>query len=314
MSSELGARNHCSVPARKAGGVNRLPRLYRVVAATYTLSFVLSCGKHPDPTERQAPTCSISAPLPLTATPAPSIAKISHDGIVDMIRIPAGKYSVGTAGKHDHPMVGLPRTQVELSSFEVDRTEVTVASYTECVRASVCTTESLADNFECNWGKLGRDTHPINCVTFKQANAFCHWKNKRLPTDVEWEVALYEDLLKNTNVHGFYYDRACTNGESPVGCPNSPRDKSKPRTCPVGTHPFAESHLGIQDIFGSVAEWTSGRYCNWKTNWCDSNVVRGMAWCANAYEELWMRRVGAEAKAPESSTAAPQLVGFRCAR
>ena len=179
-------------------------------------------------------------------------------------------------------MVGLPQSTVELPSFEMDRTEVTVDAYAQCVQAAVCTIEGLTVNSECNWGKANRSNHPINCVAFRQAEAFCSWKNKRLPTDTEWEVALREDLIKNTDINGFSYDRACTTGESPVGCPNSSTDRGKPRTCPIGTHPFKESHLGLLDIFGNVAEWTSGQYCTWNAKFCKANVIRGMAWCSNA--------------------------------
>jgi hypothetical protein len=41
----------------------------------------------------------------------------------------------------------------------------------------------------CNWGIADRNKHPINCVTWGQAEACCKWVDRRLPTDAEWEKA-----------------------------------------------------------------------------------------------------------------------------
>src|SRR5690606_19045128 len=41
----------------------------------------------------------------------------------------------------------------------------------------------------CNAGKPGRGDHPINCVSWHQADRFCAAQGKRLPTEAEWEMA-----------------------------------------------------------------------------------------------------------------------------
>src|SRR5690606_5291248 len=41
----------------------------------------------------------------------------------------------------------------------------------------------------CNWEKTGRGDHPINCVDWYRAEAYCKHLDQRLPTEAEWELA-----------------------------------------------------------------------------------------------------------------------------
>jgi hypothetical protein len=41
----------------------------------------------------------------------------------------------------------------------------------------------------CNAGLPGRESYPVNCVTFLQARRYCEWRGGRLPTRAEWEQA-----------------------------------------------------------------------------------------------------------------------------
>jgi len=64
--------------------------------------------------------------------------------------------------------------QVKLASYEIDVTEVTVAAYERCVRAGPC--KQAKSGHACNSGVAGREQHPINCVDWDQANAYCAWR------------------------------------------------------------------------------------------------------------------------------------------
>jgi formylglycine-generating enzyme required for sulfatase activity len=81
---------------------------------------------------------------------------------------------------------------VTLSAYCIDRTEVTVAAYRRCVEAGTCAAAGVAHEAERkdrNAGKSGVDDHPINCVDWSMADAYCKWAGGRLPTEAEWEYA-----------------------------------------------------------------------------------------------------------------------------
>lgn len=75
-----------------------------------------------------------------------------------------------------------------VSSFCIDRTEVTVASYWECVNLGACGNADTPSP-QCNYGRNGMDNHPMNCVDWTNAARFCQWRNARLPTNWEWRFA-----------------------------------------------------------------------------------------------------------------------------
>ncbi len=71
-----------------------------------------------------------------------------------------------------------------MSSYWIDRREVTTAEYGQCVSAGKCTGANKGSSF-CS--KLSGA--PINCVSWIQANAYCKWAGKSLPTEAQWEKA-----------------------------------------------------------------------------------------------------------------------------
>jgi eukaryotic-like serine/threonine-protein kinase len=81
-----------------------------------------------------------------------------------------------------------PAHPVTVSGFCLDRTEVSVRNYEDCVTRGVCSPAGHEDP-GCNWGRPDRAWHPVNCVDWNQARAFCEWAGRRLPTNAEWEYA-----------------------------------------------------------------------------------------------------------------------------
>jgi iron(II)-dependent oxidoreductase len=103
------------------------------------------------------------------------------------ISLPGGSFWMGSSqGDGDEQ----PPHRVTLSAFDIARSETTVAQYAACVTARACSAPAKSEVVEaCNWGVSGRSDHPINCVDWGQARAFCAWAGGRLPTEAEWEYA-----------------------------------------------------------------------------------------------------------------------------
>jgi formylglycine-generating enzyme required for sulfatase activity len=197
---------------------------------------------------------------------------------------------------------------VTLKNFELDVTEVTVAAYQTCVRAGRCT-RPAGTGPACNAGQPGREQHPINCVNFDQAEAFCQWAGKRLPTEEEWEYAARSSGGRKYP-WGYVSPRSlvCWGGEGiMLGRP----DRSS--TCAVGSYPSGDSPFGLHDMAGNVAEWTATESCRSEQGRkvCDGTlrVQRGGHWANSAPET--MRTTYREAT-PVGASGVD--LGFRCAR
>jgi formylglycine-generating enzyme required for sulfatase activity len=221
-----------------------------------------------------------------------------------MIRLAGGTFPMGSPpgeGYDDER----PRHPEAVASFCLDRTEVTVAAYRGCVESGACT---AADHgAPCNWGVAGRDDHPINCVDWNQAHAYCAAAGKRLPTEKEWELAA-------RGVEGRTYpwgdalpaDRACWNGEG-----NDAGKGRREGTCAVGSHPGGRTPEGVEDMAGNVWEWVEDVYCPYLAPGCTeaARVNRGGAFSYGYATDLRAanrHRYAAASRSPG--------VGIRCAR
>jgi formylglycine-generating enzyme required for sulfatase activity len=157
-----------------------------------------------------------------------------------------------------------------VAAFAIDATEVTTAAYTTCVAAGACTAPPMGtETGICNFGVCSRQSHPINCVDFGQATAFCAWAGKRLPTETEWEYAARgpddrtypwgaaDPTASLVNAYG--------TGDGWVW------------TAPVASFPAGRSPFGAYDMAGNVAEWTASLYCPYDGSPCTSTmgVLRG---------------------------------------
>ncbi len=113
-----------------------------------------------------------------------------------MVAIAAGAHSVGAPPSGFAYDNERPRHEVELAPFEVDRTPVTNAAYTEFMAATGAEPPLYWAREGTGWVStaMGRRTpiepdHPVVHVSWEEADAFARWAGKRLLTEFEWEAA-----------------------------------------------------------------------------------------------------------------------------
>lgn len=268
------------------------------------------------PSSTSIPTSSAIAPVSSTTEPAASSTAAAAQPARRTVQIQAGEHEVGTPQGAGLPLSGLKKHRATVAAFELDATEVTVRAFAACVAAKAC---ELANPVEpdplCNWGKAGRDEHPMNCVSFAMADAFCSWEHKRLPTEIEWEVAAAGDLVHPTALP---YDEGaldvCLTSElSSYGPPPRADHGRAVGTCAVIDKPKADSKLGLVDMMGNVSEWTTSRFCEAGPD-CDERVLRGTAWLGDLYESFRNRWRGPAPAGLDKGQRIPSQIGLRCAR
>jgi len=188
--------------------------------------------------------------------------------------------------------------RVTARPFCLDVIEVTAVAYGACVRAGRCAAAELACSRAATWGDPERATHPINCVSWLEADAFCRLARKRLPAEGEWEWAARGGARATPFPWGSAPParRACWDGKG-----NTLGKGGRKETCPVGAHPDGDSPDGLSDLSGNVREWTSSSEGRFK-------VVRGGSWGDSLPDFLAVAFRGMNA--PDERF---ELTGFRCA-
>jgi formylglycine-generating enzyme required for sulfatase activity len=190
---------------------------------------------------------------------APASVAVSPDapetiGASEMIAIPETTFTMGSPaglGEADEQ----PAHPVTVSAFDIDKTEVTVGQYWQCVQAGACAapqtnTGQLTANYLNN---PAFDDHPVINVPWTEANHYCLWQGKRLPTEAEWELTAGWNEEKGAKLRWPWGNSsagiAANVGETSPGVPKA-----------VGTHPADVSSLGALDMGGNVSEWVFDWY------------------------------------------------------
>lgn len=212
-----------------------------------------------------------------------------------MVRIPAGSFLMGSNdGEPDEK----PVHRVTLAEFFMDKTEVTVAAYRDCVRSNACTKPDTGGY--CNYGETDKEDHPINCIDWIQANKYCKSQGKRLPTEAEWEYA-----ARGTDQRKYPWGN---NDPGSWICWNRNLDQG---TCPVGKYSRDRSPFDVMDMGGSLWEWVNDYYSEKYNKPGDRTncAIRGASWAGS---------IASFARAADRDRLAPASrnleLGFRCAR
>ncbi|MBI2389138.1 MAG: SUMF1/EgtB/PvdO family nonheme iron enzyme [Deltaproteobacteria bacterium] len=184
--------------------------------------------------------CSCGGP-PKTTVLAPPAVPSCPSG---MVEIAGGSFRMRVRGD-----------DVTVKTFCLDRLEVRVASYEECVAKDGCANDhpgrvmvlgDAAVDPACNVGKPDRKNHPMNCVDHAQADHFCKSRGARLPHEEEWEWAA------RGGTKGTRYPWGAAAPDTMI-CWSGVSVRSG--TCEVGAHE-GDSPLGVRDLIGNVWEWS----------------------------------------------------------
>ncbi len=248
-------------------------------------------------------------------------AWVSTVAASDMIDIPGGRFVMGDAEGDANEA---PRP-VTVAAFRIERHEVTNAEF----RAFVAATGHQSDAersgagyvWTDRWRRIpgadwrhphgrdttidGRGTHPVVQVSRRDAQAYCRWRARRLPSEAVWEFAA-RGLDGRRYPWGDEPPRqgaaARANfGAVPCCAPDDADGYLK--IAPVGRFAAGASPFGVLDMAGNVWEWTSSAF----PGRAGMVALRGGGWGNNPY---CLRASYRHANPPDIGL---DMVGFRCA-
>ena len=233
---------------------------------------------------------------------APGAVQIGKDG-APMALVPAGEFTMG-ADSLDNP-----RHPVYLDAFYMDKYEVTTSRYAGFVKAT-------GRELPSKWREVRLVSHgerPVIGVLWEDADAYCRWAGKRLPTEAEWEKA-----ARGTDGREYPWGK-----EAPTS-----RHANFNKCCDwkgydllatVGSLEAGRSPYGIYDLAGNVSEWVADWYNSTSYKYeleqnpkgptdGEEKVVRGGSW----YDPGPLQRSALRSRSYPSVASTDR--GFRCAK
>jgi formylglycine-generating enzyme required for sulfatase activity len=240
---------------------------------------------------------SSSSVTPMDTRVAPA------DGMTQVF-VPAGEFLMGTDEK---PVAkSRPAHTVHVDAFWIDRTEVSNAMYAKCVQAGACRVPIYGD-LNLAYGDPRHADYPVVFVKWTDAEAYCQWAGRRLPTEAEWEKA-----ARGTDGRLYPWGDAAPD----AGLANF--DHNIDRPVPVDRYPLGASPYGALNMAGNVREWVADWFSESYYEHTplfnplgpaqgETRALRGGSYLDDARELRVFNRYGHSPRSPGVNR------GFRCA-
>lgn len=200
----------------------------------------------------------------------------------DMVRFPGGMVSIGTDDRSAAYDNERPRHVVEVAPFRMDVHPVTNGEFLAFMAAGGYDASELWSEAGWRWRtesgvsapkywalregvwftrSMDREepvdpSHPVCHVCWYEAEAYARFAGKRLPTEIEWEVAASWDPATGES-------RTYPWGEEPPTPSLANLDQLGFGTAPVGAYPLNVTPLGCSGMIGDVWEWTASDFLPW---------------------------------------------------
>ncbi len=169
----------------------------------------------------------------------------------EMVYIPAGPFIMGSDDEFAQ-ISSKPAHRVDLKGYWIDRFEVTNAQYAACVESKYCTVvrDIASAEHPDYYTNAAYADYPVIHVDWNQANAYCSWAGKRLPTEAEWEKA-----ARGSDSYIYPWGNEL---QQPM--PMQINQFGMGDTVPVRSFPEGASPYGVYNMAGNVWEWTADQF------------------------------------------------------
>ena len=170
------------------------------------------------------------------------------DGSI-LVQIPAGEFEMG-----DGEDTNCPKHRVYLDTYYIGVYAVTNRQYMVFVEETGHRPPDEADYSDPVWkGKSYPEQysdHPVVCVSWDDAMAYCKWSGLLLPTEAQWEKA-----ARGPMVYKYPWGEEWDGSK----CPHS-GNRGSEQTAPVYSYPLGVSGYGCYNMSGNVWEWCQDWY------------------------------------------------------
>ncbi|MFN8572929.1 MAG: ergothioneine biosynthesis protein EgtB [Gemmatimonadaceae bacterium] len=285
-----------------------------LLRAGYVVHMVLQHEYQHNETMLQTLQLKRGAPYPTEGRrPVPSAAARPVDG---MVAFRGGEVTIGTNDRRVAYDNERPRFRMVVRPFRIDVAPVSNGDYLRFIRDSGYRRQDLWTPEGWAWveaeqvvapkywvehadGWYARtmdrfhavdEHHPVCHVSYHEAAAYAKWAGKRLPTEIEWEVAASWDPSAERA-------RDYPWGSEPPSPERANIDQLAFGTSPIGAYEQNVSPLGCVDMIGNVWEWTSSDFDGWPGYQSFPYPEYSEVFFGNEYKVLrggsWATRAGA---------------------